>query len=76
MCSGFGGVNGDHVRAVSGDSQKAGQLLCVVSEEFGRLLAFCLKLHLQAVAGKPHLDRHEAEFSRLELKVKNPERTG
>ncbi len=76
MCSGFGGVNGDRVRAVPGDPQKARQLLCVVSEEFGRLLAFCLKFHLEAVAGKPHLDRHEAEFSRLQLKVKDPERTG
>ena len=73
MGSGFGGLNVDHVRAVAGDPQKAGQLLGVVSEEFRRLLAFGLELHLKAIAGKPHLDRHKAELGRLELKVKNPQ---
>ena len=73
MGSGFSGLNVDHVWTIARGSQKARQLFCIVPEEFGCILAFGLELHLKAIAGKPHLDRHEAEFCRLELKVQNPE---
>ena len=73
MRDSFSGLNVDHVWAIARCSEETRQLFCIVPEKLGCILAFGLDLHLEAVAGKPHSDRYETEFCRLQLKIQNPE---
>lgn len=73
MRGGFGRLDVDDVRAVTGYAQEVGQLFCVIPEKLRGLFVLGQNLHFETIAGKPHPYGHEAELRRLQLEVQNPQ---